>query len=173
MPCPTPCVYTLGCLRRNASQFTKDLKALYLQSISVMPTFLVNTVPRPSVLKRVQKFCAWSLWYFARSLIGATENMYGHSVLSPYSTFCAFSVLKQGIFSSALSIRYRTMTLAEEGTGIKGIPPRRGAGPEPKAEGHGGPRAGSLKDGGGGRGGGARGPWKPQGVAGAELRTTL
>ena len=45
-------------------------------------------------------FCTCFLWYFVQSLMDTTENMYRHSVLSPYSIFCAFSVLKHGIFSS-------------------------------------------------------------------------
>ena len=63
-------------------------------------TFLVNNLPRHSVPKEVRKFCTCFLWYFVQSLMDTTENMYRHSVLSPYSIFCAFSVLKHGIFSS-------------------------------------------------------------------------
>ena len=71
-------------------------------------TFLVNNLPRHSVLKGVRKFCACFLWYFVQSLMGTTENMYRHSVHSPYSIFCAFSALKHGYFSGVLVKRGKT-----------------------------------------------------------------
>ena len=45
-------------------------------------TFLVNNMPRSSVLKGVRKFCTCFLWYFLQSLMGTTENMYRERLYS-------------------------------------------------------------------------------------------
>ena len=47
--------------------------------------------------------------------MGTTENMYRHSVLSPYSSLCTFSVLKYIIFSSVLVAR------SSPGPGAQGL----------------------------------------------------
>ena len=47
--------------------------------------------------------CSCSLWYFEKSRMSTTaENMYRHSILSPYSNFCPFTLPNLIIFSSVV-----------------------------------------------------------------------
>ena len=62
-----------------------------------------------------------------------TENVYRHSVLSPYSIFCAFTVLKHGIFSSVGRSQHAALKVSQPRNGsillesvVFSFAPRRG-----------------------------------------------